>query len=316
MIDAAVAAGADTAEVDVGIIGVGAMGMPMSLNLQRRGVAARVRDIDPAACQAARSMALITCDSAAALAEQCDIIMIVVVDAAQIERVLFGDAGENGVIHARRAAGASRQTVVLCSTIAPDDTGRFAARLLDHGIDTIDAPISGGPARAAQGEMSMMVAADSAVLARCEPLLRKMASRIFVVSERVGDAARAKLVNNLLAGVNLVAGAQALALGTHLGLDPRVLFDIINASSGASWMFADRMARALDGDFAPRARARILTKDVGLAVQMARDAGVATPMGEHALAIYRAAIEAGMGDADDASVIKVVQPSSRAMPER
>jgi len=290
----------------VGIIGIGAMGLPMALNLMRRGHAPCVRDIDPAAVAAARSSGLgWVGESAAELARHCDTVVVVVVDAAQIDAVLFGDAG---VVQAARPAGSARQTVVLCSTIAAADTERLRDRLGEHGIDTVDAPISGGPVRAAAGELSMMVAAPRPVFERCEPLLREMASALHVVGERVGDGARTKLVNNLLAGINLVAGAEALALGARLGLDRRLLFDVIRSSSGASWMFEDRMARALENDYAPRARARILTKDVGLAVQMAEAAGVPTPLGAQALAAFRATVDAGLGDADDAAVIRTAWP--------
>jgi 3-hydroxyisobutyrate dehydrogenase len=291
--------------MSVGVIGIGAMGLPMAGHLLRQGLAPWVRDVDPRAVEAARGQGLQVCDSAADLASRCDTVVVVVVDGAQIAEVLFG---EGGVVHAHRAAGAPRQTVVLCSTIAPAETESFQQGLARNGIATIDAPISGGPARAANGSLAMMVAGEPAVVEPCEPLLRALASALYRVGDRVGDGARVKLVNNLLAGINLVAGAEALALGAQLGLDRRMLFEVIRASSGNSWIFEDRMARALGGDFAPRARAAILTKDVGLAVQMAGDAGVATPLAEQALAVYRATLAAGLGDADDAVVIRTLFP--------
>ncbi len=284
----------------VGVIGIGAMGAPIARHLQHRGYAPRVRDIDPAASAAAAADGLEVCASAAALARACDEIVVVVVDAAQIETVLFGS---DGVLRSGRARDAARQTVLLCSTIAAADTERFHARLQAAGIDCIDAPISGGPARAANGTLSMMVAADPAVFERCEPLLRMLAASLHRVGARIGDAARVKLVNNLLAGIHLAAGAQAMALGQRLGLDPRILFDVIRASSGASWMLDDRMPRVLANDYAPRARTAILTKDVGLAMQMAQALGVPQPLGEAALRVLRDAVGAGLGDVDDASVI-------------
>jgi L-threonate 2-dehydrogenase len=162
--------------------------------------------------------------------------------------------------------------------------------------------------RAANGTMSMMLACEQALLNRFEPVLREMAGTLFYVGEKVGDAARTKLVNNLLAGINLVAGAEALALGARLGLDKRALFEVIKASSGASWIVTDRMARALDGDYAPRARSVILTKDIGLAVQMADAAGVDTPLGDEALRLFQATVAAGLGELDDAAVIKSICP--------
>ena len=148
----------------------------------------------------------------------------------------------------------------------------------------------------------------AALLARLDPLLCDLASKRFVIGATVGDAARAKLVNNLLAGINLVAAAEAMALGARLGLPRQVLFDVITASSGASWIGQDRMARALANDFEPRARAVILTKDVGLAVRMADAAGIDTPLGDAALSVFQATVAAGLGEQDDAAVIKTIWP--------
>ncbi len=284
----------------IGIVGIGAMGFAMATNLHARGHAIRVRDIDPAAVAAAAARGIAACDSAAAVATQSDLIAIVVVDAAQIEEVLFGDDGI--------AQAGTTPAVMICSTIAASDTERFHARLAQHGIALLDAPISGGPARAANGTMSMMLACDGALRERFEPALREMAGTLFYVGDKIGDAARTKLVNNLLAGINLVAGAEALALGARLGLDKRALFEVIKASSGASWIVGDRMARALDGDYAPRARSVILTKDVGLAVQMADAAGIDTPLGDEALRLFKATVAAGLGELDDAAVIKSICP--------
>ena len=290
----------------VGVVGIGAMGAAMARHLHRLGLAPRVRDIDPGVCAAAAADGLAVSDSPAALALACDSVVVVVVDSPQIESVLFGDAG---VANAARPVGGARLCVVLCSTIAPEDTEHFHRRLQARAIDCIAAPVSGGPARAASGSLSMMVAADPAVFERCEPLLRALASSLHRVGERIGDAARVKLVNNLLAGIHLAAGAQAMTLGAKLGLDPRMLVDVINASSGASWMFADRMPRALAHDFAPRARTAILAKDVRLAIEMAAAAGVEVPMGEQALTAFRRAIEAGWGDWDDAVVARAAPAS-------
>ena len=302
-----------TASPRIGIVGIGVMGLAMARNLQRRGHALCVRDIDPAAVAAAAALGIEACDSAAALAARCDVLVIVVVDAAQIDDVLFGPGG---VVHADAETGttpraeprAAPLAVLRCSTIAAHDTERFHARLASHAIDLIDAPISGGPVRAANGSMSMMLAGDAALLARLDPLLRDLAAKRFVISAKPGDAARTKLVNNLLAGINLVAAAEAMALGARLGLDRQVLFDVIGASSGASWIGQDRMARALANDFEPHARAVILTKDVGLAVRMADAAGIDTPLGDAALSVFQATVAAGLGEQDDAAVIKAIWP--------
>lgn len=287
----------------VGIVGIGAMGGAMARNLARRGRPPWVCDIDPAAIAAAEAHGMSACPTPAALAARCEVILVVVVDAPQVEEVLFGP---DGVAAAAPRADGRRRTVVLCPTIGPADTERFATRLAAAGIEAVDAPISGGPQRAEAGEMSMMVAAPDDVVQRCEPLLRDLAASLYRVGERPGDGARAKLVNNLLAGINLVAGAEAMALGARLGLDRRMLFELIRASSGASWIVGDRMPRSLEADLAPRARTTLLTKDLGLALQMATDAGVEAPMGREALDRFRAAVAAGLGDLDDAALFDFV----------
>ncbi len=289
----------------IGIVGIGAMGLAIARNLYRRGHPLAVRDIDPIAVAAAAALGIDACDSPAMLAERSDVLIVVVVDAAQIDELLFGP---HGVVAAAPRPGGDRLAVMICSTIAAEDTERLGDRLASHAIDLLDAPISGGPARAGDGTMSMMLACDASLRARHEPLLRDMAAKLFYIGPKVGDAARTKLVNNLLAGINLVAAAEAMALGARLGLDRKALFDVIAASSGASWIGSDRMARALEGDWLPRARAAILTKDVGLAVGMAGAAGIATPLGAEALKVFEATLAAGFADLDDAAVIKTIWP--------
>lgn len=287
----------------IGIVGIGAMGLPMARNLHRKGHALTVCDIDPAALAAAAAFGIAACDTPAALAAQSEVLVIVVVDAAQIDKLLFGP---QGVVQASRE---TRLAVLICSTIAAQDTERFHTQLAGQAIDLLDAPISGGPARAEDGSLSMMLAGDAALAAKHDALLRDMASKRVYIGPKVGDAARTKLVNNLLAGINLVAAAEAMALGARLGLDRQTLFDVISASSGASWIGQDRLARALANDFAPRARSAILTKDVGLAVDMAKSAGIDTPLGDAALSVFKRTVAGGLGDQDDAVVIKTIWPA-------
>jgi L-threonate 2-dehydrogenase len=318
----------DARRPSVGIIGVGAMGMAMAHNLRGRGYAVCVRDVRPEAEAEARAAGMTVCASPQALAAQVELVIVVVVNAQQIASVLFGAGGiaaGAAVVVAPQdsasgawapaagavpvlSAGLGAQTVMLCSTIAPQDTVRFAKRLASHGIATIDAPISGGPARALAGTMSMMLAAPAVTLARCGALLADLAEKRFVVSQTIGDGAKAKLVNNLLAGINLVAGAEALALSAKIGLDPRAMYDIIRVSSGASWVFEDRMARALADDYTPaRAAVPIITKDVGLATALAASVAHPTPLGDAALARLRETVERGWAELDDAAVIKTYQ---------
>jgi len=281
----------------VGVIGTGAMGGGIVQSLVRAGCATVARDIRPEAQTLAVQHGATPSISPADLARSCDIVFIVVVDAAQIETVLFGNDGA-------AAALASGSIVLVASTVDPEYPGMLAPRLATRGITLLDAPVSGGPAKAAQGTMTMMLSGDPVAIERVRPLLARITGKLFVLGARCGDASTFKIVNNLLAAANLAAAAEAMALARGAGLDLRQTFEVINASSGASWIFTDRVARALDGDFTPRAAARILAKDVGIAVTVAQRLRVDTPCAHLAEAAFADALAAGYGDDDDAVLVK------------
>jgi 3-hydroxyisobutyrate dehydrogenase len=281
-----------------GFIGIGSMGMAMAVNLHRKGRQVCVYDIREEALATARAHGITTCGSAAEVAAQSDLIVIVVVNAKQIDDVLFG-AGDA----ARAAAG---KTVMVCSTIAPEDTEAIAAKLAAQGVKMIDAPISGGPARAEAGTMSIMLAGEDATIAPHQPVLDAMSDKIFRLSTRIGDGARYKLVNNLAAGINLVGAAEVIALGLKIGLDKDKLLALMSASSGQSMMLEDRMTRALQDDFAPRAHAHILTKDVALGCAMAKPTGQEMALSRQALEVLKATLACGYEDLDDGVVLKIL----------
>lgn len=283
----------------VAVIGIGNMGLAMALRLRDTGQAVRVHDIDLARHALAATVGAEVADSPAAVAAGCALLIVAVVDAAQTEAVLFGPAGA-------AAALPPGATVMLCPTIAPADVEQLAQRLAEAGLGCLDAPMSGGPARARNGSMSLMVAAPPALFTAHAPLLRHLAMRLFHVGQRPGDGARTKLVNNLLAATNLAAAAEAIALARHVGLDGAQTLAVIEQSSGHSWIGADRMARALAGDFAPRAHTTLLAKDSALALAMAAQAGIRPVLGTQAAAMFQAALAAGYGGEDDARLLSLV----------
>jgi len=284
----------------VAFIGIGNMGLAMALRLRDAGQPVRVHDIDLARQALAAASGAELADSPAAAAAGCALLIVVVVDAAQTEAVLFGPAGAAAAL----PPGAA---VMLCPTIAPADIERLAAKLDEAGLGCLDAPMSGGPARARDGSMSLMVAASDALWAAHQRLLQHVAARLFHVGERPGDGARTKLVNNLLAATNLAAAAEAIALAQQLGLDGAQTLAVIEQSSGHSWIGADRMARALTGDFEPRAHTTLLAKDSTLALAMAAEAGVTPALGTQAAAMFQAALAAGYGGEDDARLLSLVR---------
>ena len=296
--DVASAAGASApSEPPVtGFIGIGNMGLAMALRLRELGWPVRVRDLDAAReAEAARHGAQV-CPTPAALAAGCARVVVAVVDAAQSEAVLFGADGA-------AAALAPGSAVLLCPTIAPDSTEAIAERLRAAGIDCVDAPMSGGPARARDGSMSLMVACADAAYERHRALIAALSSKVFRVGPRAGDGARTKLVNNLLAAINLAGAAEALALAERVGLDPAQTLAVIAQSSGQSWIGSDRLPRALAHDLVPRAHSTLLAKDSALAMAMAARAGFDASLGGAAAATFARACEAGWGAFDDAGLL-------------
>jgi putative dehydrogenase len=286
----------------VGIVGVGNMGGAMAANLLARGWGVRVHDLDRARVDALAARGAIACPDAGAAATDVAATVVCVVDAAQCDDVLWGPGG----VHAR-PGGLAGHAVMLCPTIAPDDVERIAARLFEGGASTIDAPMSGGPQRAADGTMSLMVACPAAAWDAHRTLIEALSNRVFRLGERPGDGARMKLVNNLLAGINLVGAAEALALARRLGLAPAAALDVIEQSSGQSWVGSDRMRRALAEDWAPRAHMTLLRKDTALAVGAGRAAGFEGPLGAAASEVFDRAVAAGLAGLDDAAVLLLLE---------
>ena len=188
------------------------------------------------------------------------------------------------------------------ATLAPQDVERFARALNPFGLPPIDAPMSGGPARAADGSMSLMVACEPMVFERHRALMEALSNKVFRISDRPGDGARTKLVNNLLAGINLVGAAEVMAMAQKMGLDVSRTLDVIEQSSGQSWIGSDRMRRAIAGDFAPRAHMTLLEKDTRLAVDAAQAAGFAGPLGAAARDVFAQASAGGLAGLDDAAL--------------
>ena len=279
------------------------MGGGMLARLLGLGWSVAVRDIDPRVQSQAVALGAVACGSAMEAARMLapdGVLIVVVVDAAQTEAVLWGEGGAGPVLK-------PGQSVMLCPTLGPATVQSQAERLAPMGIDFIDAPMSGGPVRAQEGTMSLMVACSDAVWQRSQKLLTALSQQVFRVGTRAGDGARTKLVNNLLAAVNLAGAAEAMALAERLGLDPAATLSVIEASSGQSWIGSDRMRRALAGDFEPRAHVTLLAKDTGLAVQAADDVAFDPPLGRLARDLFAQALGQGWADLDDAALLKLMR---------
>ncbi len=293
----------------VGIIGVGNMGGGMARNLLSKGWPVHVYDVDAVKTQELVPFGAVALVSSAQVAINSVVTIICVVDTLQTQQVLFGGGGEvNGEVSGEAQgvaqAMALGRVVMLCPTLAPQDVERFAKDLIPFGLHTIDAPMSGGPARAADGSMSLMVACEPMVFERHRALIDALSSKVFRISDRVGDGARTKLVNNLLAGINLVGAAEVLVMAQKMGLDVAKTLDVIEQSSGQSWIGSDRMRRAIAGDYAPRAHMTLLEKDTRLAVAAAQSAGLKGPLGAAVRDVFAQASAGGMEGLDDAALFQ------------
>src|SRR6185369_15976172 len=235
----------------VGVIGVGVMGTAVVQRLLTTGFQVCVRDIRAEAEQQAKAAGASVCESPAALARKCAVVISLVVDAAQTEEVVFGPRGAVETL-------SKDAVLIMSSTVHPSVAESLGGRLAARGLSMLDAPVSGGPAKARSGQMSMMIGGTDASYDRARLVLEAISGTRVRIGNRPGDGSKAKIVNNMLAGVNLAAACEAMALGIKLGLDPSAIVDVVSASSGGSWIFADRMPRVLNNDYVPRAALDIL----------------------------------------------------------
>ena len=289
---------ADTSKPRVGLIGLGAMGAGMAGSLRRAGFAPHVFDIRPGVAEAFAREGGTACASVAELAAACDVVVSVVVNAQQTEDVLFGAGG---------AASAMKpgSVFVMCSTVDPNVSIAFEQRLQALGLLYLDAPISGGAAKAASGQMTMMTAGTPAAYVRCGGALDAMAAKVYKLGDCAGAGSKVKIINQLLAGVHIAAAAEAMALGLREGVDAAALYEVITHSAGNSWMFENRMAHVLAADYTPLSAVDIFVKDLGLVLDTARATKFPLPLASTAHQMFMQASSAGFGREDDSAVIKI-----------
>jgi 3-hydroxyisobutyrate dehydrogenase len=282
----------------IGVIGLGAMGRGMAASLRRAGYHVQVCDVRREAAQAFAAEGGTACENPAELAARCDIVISVVVNAAQTEEVLFGSAGA-------AAAMKAGSVFVMCSTVDPTWTVALEARLAALGLLYLDAPISGGAAKAAAGQITMMTAGTAAAYAKAEAVLQAMAAKVYKLGDKAGNGSKVKIINQLLAGVHIAAAAEAMALGLREGVDPQELYEVITHSAGNSWMFENRMAHVLAGDYTPLSAVDIFVKDLGIVLDTARATKFPLPLSATAHQMFMQASSAGFGKEDDSAVIKL-----------
>jgi putative dehydrogenase len=280
------------------VIGLGAMGYGAALSLLRAGFDVHGVDLRADLRQRFAEVGGKAMSNPAEGARGCQAVLIFVVNAAQTEAVLFASDGAVGVL-------ADGSVVVACATIAPNDAVRIAATLAKRGLFMLDAPVSGGAAKAASGEMTVMAAGDDEAFEKAGPLLNAIAARVYRLGSKPGAGSRMKLINQHLAGIHLAAAAEAVALATCAGLDLRTVHDVISHSAGTSWMFQNRVAHLVNNDSSAGSAVDIFVKDLALVLDAANSWNFPAPLGAAAHQLFKAASARGLGRENDIAIVKL-----------
>ncbi len=282
----------------VGVIGLGAMGAGIAKTLRSQGFAVHVCDVRPGAAEAFAADGGTAHSSPASVAAAVKVLVSVVVNAAQTESVLFGAGGA-------ASAMPPGSCFIMCSTVDPNWSVALEAKLNAAGVHYVDGPISGGAAKAAAGQMTMMTAAKPEAYAVANAVLDAMAGKVYRLGDQAGAGSKVKIINQLLAGVHIAAAAEAMALGLREGIEAAALYEVITHSAGNSWMFENRMAHVLAGDYTPLSAVDIFVKDLGLVLDTARASKFPLPLASTAHQMFMQASTAGFAKEDDSAVIKI-----------
>lgn len=279
------------------MIGLGSMGYGIARSALRAGHVTYGYDVNPE--QVARFQAEGgEAGARADVARDLDAVITVVLNAAQTEDVLFG---AEGIVPALPKGA----VVIGCATVPPAFARDMAERCEAQGVHYVDAPISGGAAKAASGQLSIMASGTPAAFARARPVLDSIAETVFELGETAGAGSAMKAVNQLLAGVHIATMAEALTFGMTQGVQPGTFVEVISKCAGTSWMLENRAPHIVEGDYTPHSAVNIWPKDLGIVLDIAKSAQFSAPITAAALQQFIAAAGQGLGAEDDAAVAKV-----------
>ncbi|MEL7229394.1 MAG: L-threonate dehydrogenase [Pseudomonadota bacterium] len=281
----------------VAVIGLGSMGYGMAQSLVRAGHVTHGFDINPD--QTARFMAQGGAPGALdEIAGDLDAVVVVVLNAAQTEHVLFGEEG----IVPKLKPGA---VVLACATVPPGFARAMEACCAEAKVHYLDAPISGGSKKAAAGRLSIMASGSPASFEAARPVLDATAEKVFRLGDEAGPGSAMKSVNQLLAGVHIAAMAEAITFGMTQGVTPEQFLEVIPECAGTSWMLENRAPHIVEGDYTPHSSVNIWPKDLGIVLDTARASNFSAPLTAAALQQFLAAAGMGLAGEDDAAVAKV-----------
>ena len=285
----------------IGFVGLGAMGAPMAKRLVTAGFGLSVFDVRQESAEPLVELGATAASSPREAAEGAEALVMMVVNAEQTENALFGEDG------AAEALGTG-SAVVAMSTVGPEAVRGLEGRLAERGVRLLDAPVSGGVARAERGDLLIMAGGEDELFEELRPVLEAMGSTVAHCGGSAGDGQSVKLVNQLLCGLHIAAAGEALAYAAALGLDPRSVHETIRHGAAASFMLEDRGGRMLAREFTPaRSALDIFVKDMGLVRDAAREVGFATPLSDAAHRVYEHGSSLGLGGEDDSGVVRVFE---------
>jgi 3-hydroxyisobutyrate dehydrogenase len=289
----------------IGWIGLGAMGGPMAQCVAAAGYTVTSYDVS---LERARSLAgggLTAVDSIQAAAKGAEVLVLMVATPDQVEAVLFGEGGAADQLE-------SGAVVIVMATVGPGPVEGWAQRLGELGVGLVDAPVSGGVARAAKGDLLVMVSGSAENLAVSRPIIDAMASTAPVVGPNPGDGQKVKVVNQLLCGVHIAAAGEALALADSMGLDVEATWEALKSGAAGSFMFGDRGGRMVAGAFDDvRSALDIFVKDMGIVTATAKSVEQPTPLAATAEQLYLPGRRKGLGRKDDSVVYDILRGRAR-----
>ena len=279
------------------------MGKPMGLNLMKAGYELAVYDINPKPLKEFQEKGARVGESIREVASKSEVFITMVPNSGDVEQVIIK---ENGAIHGLK----SGSIVIDMSTIDPSVSRKISKLLREKNIQMLDAPVSGGQTGAEAGTLSIMVGGEKEVFGKCLPILKAMGKNVYYCGPS-GNGEIVKIINNLMAGIFRVASAEALALGVKAGVPLKVLYDVINESSGQSRGMVYAAAKAFKGDYEPGFAAELMHKDLGLALNLGKEERVPLPLGALSHQIFTHLLTLGLGKKDTGIIFKVLEDLHR-----
>ena len=283
-----------TSNYSAAVVGLGSMGLGMANSLHRADIRTYGCDVNPDQTAKFTGNGGLS-GELPSIAKELDCLVLVVVNAAQTKTV----------IEATVSMMTEGSVIISCATVSPDFAREMQAYCQQHKVHYLDAPISGGSVKAADGRITVLASGTDAAFNKARPALDAMAEKVFELGDSAGPGSALKVVNQLLAGVHIAAAAEAITFGISQGIDAQTTVDVISQCAGSSWMFENRGPHIANGDYTPHSAVDIFVKDLGIVCDIAHDAKFPAPLSSTALAQFAAAAQAGLGREDDAAVAKV-----------